>query len=117
ACADLEVPLLVRGVELGRGAPARDVVRVPLGEGLRGFLAIVDPAGARAHATLEVAERGVVLAASALELGFPERGRPVPVRVFVDGPRMPTNASRSEVRHDLAPISTAIRRARALLPV
>jgi hypothetical protein len=27
ACADLEVPLLVRGVEHGRGAPSRDVVR------------------------------------------------------------------------------------------
>lgn len=116
ACADLGVTLLVRGVAVGRGAAPRDVVRIPLGEGLQGFLAIVDPADAPPRPTLEVAEHGVVLATSAVDLGFPMLVRPVPVRVFVDGPRMPTNASRSEVRQDVHPISTALRRAQALLP-
>jgi hypothetical protein len=117
ACADLDVPLVVRGALQGRDSGgARDVVRVPLGDGLRGFLAITDPDGAATHPVLEVAEHGVVLAVSPADLGFPELGRPVPVRVRVDGPRMPTNASRSEVRQDLHPIATALRRARALLP-
>ncbi len=116
ACAELPVTLVARGVEHGRGAASRDVVRIPLGDGLQGFLAIVDPDEAPPHATLEVAEHGVVLATSEVDLGFPARDRPVPVRVFVDGPRMPTTASRSEVRRDVHPISTALRRARALLP-
>jgi hypothetical protein len=115
ACADLGVPLFVRGALLGRGAATRDVVRVPLGDGLGGFVAIVDPDDAGPHPTLEVAEHGVVLAKNMVDLGFPSRGR-MPMRVFVDAPRMPTNASRSEVRQDVHPISTALRRAQALLP-
>ncbi|HSK04891.1 MAG TPA: hypothetical protein VK932_26760, partial [Kofleriaceae bacterium] len=116
ACGDLAVPLVLRGVPHGAGAATRDLVRVPLGEGIGGFLAIVDPDDAPLHATLEVAEHGVVLATRGLDLGFPAADRPVPVRVFVDGPRMPTNASRSEVRPDVHPLSTVLRRVRGLLP-
>jgi hypothetical protein len=115
ACADLGVPLFVRGTEHGRGAAARDVVRVPLGDGLRGFIAIVDPTDAGTGPTIEMAEHGVVLAKHQLDLGFPDPDR-APVRMFVDAPRMPTNASRSEVRTDVHPISTALHRARALFP-
>jgi hypothetical protein len=116
ACGDLAVPLALRGVPHGGGAAARDLVRVPLGEGVGGFLAIVDPDDAPLHATLEVAEHGVVLATRGLDLGLPAADRPVPLRVFVDGPRMPTNASRSEVRPDVHPLSTVLRRVRGLLP-
>jgi len=115
ACADLGVPLFVRGSEHSRGAAARDVTRVPLGDGLRGFIAVVDPDDAGTGPTIEVAEHGVILATNQLDLGFPDQDR-APLRVFLDGPRMPTNASRSEVRTDVHPISTALRRAQALFP-
>jgi hypothetical protein len=39
---------------------------------------------------------------------------PVPLRVFVNADRLPTNASRSQVRQDVHPISTATRRSSTL---
>lgn len=113
-CRDIAVPLRI-GDEVLTRERSRDVVRVPLGDGLDGFVAVCEP---REHATrslLEVAERGVVLARYAVDLlGF-EPQTPVPLRVFVDADRLPTNASRSQVRRDVHPISTAERRARPLV--
>lgn len=111
ACRDIAVPLHVKGKVLHRET-STDVLRVPLGEGIDGFIAVSRNAGP----ALEVAEHGVLLATYALKLDTPpEEGRTLPLRVFVDAPRMPTNASRSQVRRDKHPISSAETRARRLL--
>lgn len=115
ACRDLAVPLHLGDRVLQR-SPDHDVVRIPLGEGLDGFIAIGDSHPLHTAAILEVAERGVLLASYPIELlGDANRG-PVPIRVFVDAPRMPTNASRSQVRRDAHPIAAAERRAKQLVP-
>ncbi len=119
ACQDLAVPLWIAGKLVDRNAHARDVLRVELGEGLDGWVAVVDPAtlDATTHtAVLEVAERGVVLASYPLDLGLPTPRSPIPLRLFVDAPRMPTNASRSQVRREAHPIAAAEARARRLVP-
>ena len=127
ACGDLAVPLHV-GDQVYSRDHGRDVVRIALGQGLDGFVAVTEPetdelgfltrrAGddARPEAILEVAERGVVLARYHLDLIGPVVG-PVPLRVLIDAPRMPTNASRSQVRRDAYPIANAERRAAELVP-
>ena len=91
-------------------------VREPLGSGVDGFVAVIDPERARGLPALVVAERGVVLATSKLDLGIGIQSDNIPLRVFVDAPRMPTNASRSLVRHDEHPLPTATSRAREVLP-
>lgn len=108
-CRDIAVPLTVGKLALHR-SKTTDLVRVPLGDGLDGFLAITDPDDAVPRPQLEVAERGVVLATYLID-PFPFQPRcPVPLRVFIDADRLPTNASRSQVRLDIHPISTATRR-------
>lgn len=130
ACQELAVRLRVGRDELGRHRQERDVVRLPLGEELDGFLALVDPGDAGepgdpgassapgAREAMEIAERGVVLQRGVLELGLSELpgSRPLPVRLFIDAPQMPTNASRSQVRPDAHPIPAAARRAVELFP-
>jgi hypothetical protein len=111
ACADIPVLLTIGAHRYHRVEHARDVVRVPLGEGLDGFLAVADPTAATG-AIMEVAERGVVLARYPLS-------RPpdaLPIRLLIDAPRMPTNASRSQVQRDSYPIDAAERRVTELLP-
>jgi hypothetical protein len=120
ACGDAAVPVVVDGVVHGRAHHTRDLLRVPLGESLDAFLALEDPANPRVHADhaarLDIAEHGVILARYALPLPALAAAprAPLAVRVFVDAPRMPTNASRSEVRRDSHPITAAEERARAL---
>jgi hypothetical protein len=115
ACRDIAVPLQLGDQVLQRSAE-RDVVRLPLGEGLDGFISIGDSHPLHHTALLEVAERGVLLASYPIELlDAVDRG-PVPIRVFIDAPRMPTNASRSQVRRDAHPIAAAERRAKELVP-
>ncbi|MEJ7604210.1 MAG: hypothetical protein WKG01_40470 [Kofleriaceae bacterium] len=116
ACEDIAVPLRVGTDELGRARHRHDLLREPLGSGVDGFVALIDPDRARGLPSLIVAERGVVLATSQLELGLGGERRHAPVRVFVDAPRMPTNASRSLVRHGEHPMPTALRRATEVLP-
>ncbi|HEU0034728.1 MAG TPA: hypothetical protein VFQ53_29085 [Kofleriaceae bacterium] len=119
SCGDIAVPLDIQRERYHRDPSVqtspRDLVRVPLGEGLDGFAAIRDPAARRVHAIAgghcEVAERGVLLAAHDIALGLPIAHEPFPLRVFVDAPRMPTNASRSQVRRDHHPLPAAERRA------
>ncbi|HSD90035.1 MAG TPA: hypothetical protein VLB44_21035, partial [Kofleriaceae bacterium] len=113
ACRDIAVPLHVRGHVLHR-KESQDVFRIPLGEGLDGFIAVSDRVVGEPQ--LEVAEHGVVLARYTLQLDDTDEDRAVPLRVFVDGPRMPTNASRSQVRRDKHPISTAEASAKKLVP-
>ena len=109
SCRDIAVPLTVGKLALHR-SKTTDIVRVPLGDGLDGFLAVTDPDDAVARPQLEVAERGVVLVTYLIDpLPFQPRS-PVPLRVFIDADRLPTNASRSQVRLDIHPISTATRR-------
>jgi hypothetical protein len=113
SCRDIAVPLHIKGRVLHRETTA-DIVRVPLGEGIEGFVAVARDV--LAGPTLQVAEHGVLLATYALELDAPpEEGRSLPLRVFVDAPRMPTNASRSQVRRDKHPISSAETRAGKLI--
>src|SRR6185503_20291571 len=114
ACRDIAVPLHVDGDILHRDR-SRDVLRMPLGEGLDGFVAVIEPQDADGPAVMQVAERGVVVAEYALDLLIDQPRSPVPLRLFVDAPRMPTNASRSQVRRDAFPIDEAERRTPKLL--
>lgn len=110
ACADIPVPLAIGTNRYHRTEHARDLLRLPLGDGLDGFLAIADPSAATGP-LLEVAERGVVLAR--YPLAVPHA---LPIRLLIDAPRMPTNASRSQVQRDSHPIDAAERRVDELLP-
>ena len=113
SCRDIAVPLHIKGQVLHRDTTT-DILRVPLGEGVDGFIAVAR--GVLLGPTLQVAEHGVLLATYFLELeNPPEEGRSLPLRVFVDAPRMPTNASRSQVRRDKHPISSAETRAAKLI--
>jgi len=113
ACRDLSVPIRVGATQL----QSSYLVRLPLGDDLGGYLAIIDPAETTVPvAIMEVAERGVVLVRYEIDIGLEgARGR-VPVRLFVDAPRMPTNAARSQVRRTEHPIAAAERRAKELMP-
>jgi hypothetical protein len=113
SCRDIAVPLHIKGRVLHRET-SNDILRVSLGEGVDGFVAVAR--GLLAGPMLQVAEHGVLLATYGLELDAPpEEGRTLPLRVFVDAPRMPTNASRSQVRRDKHPISSAETRAAKLI--
>ncbi|MBX3269466.1 MAG: hypothetical protein KF729_04360 [Sandaracinaceae bacterium] len=109
SCDDATVPILVGRTELGHARSHVDLLRVALGEGIGGWLALVDPTFAGPGARLEAAELGVVLARYELphEL-FPSPRAQVPLRLYVDAPRMPTNASRSAVRLDESPVREAL---------
>jgi hypothetical protein len=122
SCRDLPVPLWIDEEELGRHLTERDVLRLPLGADLDGFLAVVDPSRSSGSRALEIAERGVTLVAAPLPLELASGGdrtshpRELPLRAFLDAPRMPTNASRSSVRFDVHPIPAARARATELWP-
>ncbi len=111
ACADIPVLLTIGANRYHRVEHSRDVVRVPLGDGLDGFLAVADPA-IITGGLMEVAERGVVLARYPLSRS-PDT---LPIRLLIDAPRMPTNASRSQVQRDSYPIDAAVHRVPELLP-
>ena len=118
ACGDIGTPIRIGDATFDRDANHRDVVRVPLGDDLDGWVAITDTTAApptEDDIELAIAERGVLLETTTIDLGI-EAGAPPPLRVFVDAPRLPTNASRSEVRRDAHPVSTAERRAKELVP-
>ncbi len=117
ACRDLAVPLAIGNTILPRTEDGRDVVRLPLGEGLDGFIAIgdLDPSTEAWHPVVELAERGVVLARESMTI-VENPQRQMPLRVFVDSPRLPTDASRSQVRRDAYPVPQALARAVALVP-
>lgn len=114
ACLDIPVPLHIGDRVFQRGG-AHDVVRVPLGEELDGFIAVTTLEYAAYSPVLVVAERGVVLAEYVLDLIHTQPDRMVPLRVYIDAARMPTNASRSQVRRDAFPIADAEARAKKLV--
>lgn len=117
SCDDLHVPIRVGRAELGIETSHGDLLRLTLGEGIEGFLALTDPTVASEHAHLDAAELGVVLARYTLRLEeLVEPRAPVPLRLFVNAARMPTNASRSAVRLEDPPVSDAIDRVAELLP-
>jgi hypothetical protein len=114
-CRDLAAPIRVGAEELGRDRFAGDLLRAELGGSLAGFVAVLDPAWAiDVTAVAEIAERGVVITRYPLDIGLGGGRAPMPVRLFVDAPRMPTNASRSDVRRDAHPVKQAEQRAREL---
>ncbi|MBA3458141.1 MAG: hypothetical protein H0T42_33985, partial [Deltaproteobacteria bacterium] len=118
SCQNITVPLRIGSLVLDRKILGNDLVRVPLGDNLDGFLAITDPASRRSASpgvTMEIAECGVVLETSSLELDLEPR-HTIPIRLMIDAPKMPTNASRSEVRRDAHPMTTAIARGRIVVP-
>lgn len=115
ACRDIAVPLRVGEAVLQRSDDMH-VVQLRLGEGIDGYIAITEAERATEPAVFAVAERGVVLVEYPFEIFDAAPRAPVPIRVFVDAPRMPTNASRSQVRRDAHPIASAERSAHKLLP-
>jgi len=92
ACRDIAVPLQIGNTTLHRDRHGQDVLRLPLGDNLDGFVAVVDPVALRPgqrEPVLEVAERGVVLATYSIALApiareGEELRAPVPLRVFLD---------------------------------
>ncbi len=113
SCDDTRVPIAIGDGVLERARSDRDVLRIPLGPDIDGFMALMHaatrPDWAR-PAIFEACERGVLLARHPIELGISVY-QAVPIRVSVDADRLPTNASRSEVRRDDAPIAQAEARA------
>lgn len=117
-CHTITVPLRVGGHTFEQDNLGDDILRIPLGNDLQGFVAIVDP-DTRTDSmgvVVEIAERGVVLERFEDAFGVITPLHPMPLRVVIDAPKLPTNASRSEVRRDQHPISTGLARARELFP-
>ncbi|MCC7538131.1 MAG: hypothetical protein IT379_18030, partial [Deltaproteobacteria bacterium] len=119
ACEDAPVPVVVGRAAIGGGRSSFDLVRVPLGAGIDGFLALTERSPLShdsPDALLDVGELGVHLVSYPLDLGLGAARAPIPVRAWVDAPVMPTNASRSDVRRDEPPLAQAIEAARAKVP-
>lgn len=94
-----------------------DIIRVELGPDLRGFASITRGPGALGGILLDVAERGAVLQELLLPFpGLEALRAPLPIRVYVDADRLPTNAARSAVRQDERPLSDLPTRVEAALP-
>ena len=113
--AQVALPISVQGNAL---EPTEDLVRIPLRNNLDGFLAITPALRSSSGPRTQYAELGVVLSDVALALpGAPERWRgQVPIRLFLNAERLPTNASRSEVRAEQAPVREAMQQVPSLLP-
>lgn len=115
SCRDLEIPIRIGKSPHGRDRFTGDLLRADLGGSLRGFLAVQEPEWAtHEEPVAEIAERGVVITRYGLGTDFGPGRAPIPIRLFVDAPRMPTNASRSDVRRDAHPVKQAELRAREL---
>ena len=123
AARDGAVPITLGPLTLGPDA-ARELVRMPLAglpAGWRGFLAIDDPATGttptvgEATPSLELAEHGVRVERQPVP-GWLRGRSPLPLRVFLDAERLPTNASRSKVRLGDRAVRRALKRAEAALP-
>ncbi len=120
ACAELTVPMTIGGAPVQ--AP-HDLLRLPLGQGLTGFVALVEPSSASAtseDAWLRVAELGVAIARLEWEgarlVALPWlRGAAPPVRLYLDAPRVATNASRSAVDEQAPLLRAAKERGEALV--
>ncbi len=107
ACGDLAVPITIGKQEFGSYCKQSDVLRVPLERDIDGFLALLDPADMKELGQTHVSEHGVRIASYILKTipGFTHAS--VPVRLYVNAERMPTNASRSDVRRTAHPIKAA----------
>lgn len=119
ACTDIATPIRIGEALFDRATSTRDVIRVPLGDDVAGWIAIIDTTHVKpSHDDVELAlaERGVLLEQTSIALGLAAL-RPTPLRVVIDAERLPTNASRSEVRRDTHPVSTGERRAQEQFPV
>ncbi len=113
ATRDAPLVLSIHGTAAPRATTPAVLLRVDLDEPslARGALEIIATGARIAPATLYL-DRGVHLAEGPM-LGVREAiGSELPVRVIVDSPKLPTNASRSEVRMD----SEVIARVRARIP-
>jgi len=121
-CDDMRVPLRVGGALLERTRSPRDLLRYSVeGVGEEVFVAVLEPATLRRTdpaPRADLAELGAVLASPVWALpDAPEDWRaPVPLRLFADVDRLPTNASRSEVRTDESPVREVLERATEALP-
>ncbi|NOY90520.1 MAG: hypothetical protein GXP55_04860 [Deltaproteobacteria bacterium] len=120
AADDSALPILIGAGTTRRERSSTDLLRVDLGAGLDGFVAVVRSSAKTQlaeHPLLVVAELGVHIVSRPHSWipGVLPRVRP-PLRLFVDAPRMPTNAARSDVRASEPPIADAIDRAQELLP-
>lgn len=111
ACRNLPVPH-----EIGDAlAPDdfNDLVRTELGMGLDGFVALVGGTPQQQGVVLDFAELGVHLAQRVTQEGG-HHGPPL--RLYLDAPRLPTNASRSEVRLEDSPVRDAVDRLGRVMP-
>lgn len=111
ACRNLPIPHEVGDERLLDNT--KDIVRVELGMGLNGFVALVAGEPPHRGVVLDFAELGVHLAQRATQEGVHHAP---PLRLYLDAPRLPTNASRSEVRIDDSPVRDAVDRLGQVMP-
>ncbi len=111
SCVDLPIPIVIGSDEIGAHKNHSDLLRIDIGHDIDGFLALMRPSHAHSsgHAMMYVAEQGVHIACYAHDLQSGTRRVSPPIRFYINAERMPTNASRSEVRRNSHPISTAER--------
>jgi hypothetical protein len=111
SCVDLPIPMTIGNEEVGAHRNQSDLLRIDIGNDIDGFLALMSPSAAHysGHAMMHVAEQGVHIASYAHDLAAGTMGVSPPIRLYINAERMPTNASRSEVRRNSHPISTAER--------
>lgn len=111
ACRNLPIPHEIG--DLRAAADDADLVRTELGMGLDGFVALVAGAPPQQGVVLDFAELGVHLAQRVTQEGG-HHGPPL--RLYLDAPRLPTNASRSEVRLEDSPVRDAVDRLARVMP-
>lgn len=109
---DAPLAICVKGDAVVR-APETVVLSVDLDEpaATRAVLEIVAPSG-EPRALTEILERGVRIASYPAIGAWPEGEESLPARVVIDLPKVPTNASRSEVRFD----ADIVKRIRSRIP-
>ncbi|MEM1418745.1 MAG: hypothetical protein AAGH15_27870, partial [Myxococcota bacterium] len=124
AAADAPVPVRIGPTAFGPGFAGADLLRhelVDLPKGMRAFLAVVDPdraslpADGQSTPWVTLAEHGVTLQRAPIP-GWVRGARPLPLRLYVDAERLPTNASRSQVRTGERTVRRALKRGRDALP-
>lgn len=120
AAEDPAVPVTILGRTQTRETSHGDLLRVPLPPPYEGFVSLRDPEfGGLMHGVrIDLAEYGVVLqqlTASFFDVPAGKSPVPVPVRLFFDAERLPTNASRSLVRTDEAPVRDVLLLAEPML--
>ncbi len=106
SCRHLAVPLRINGEVL---RPARSLVSVPLVPGMDASMSLGESGAFSGHGTMEVSENGVKIVRYPVVVSTIAMVGKTPVLIRINADRMPTNASRSDVRRGEFPVANAER--------